>query len=234
MIIQINTVSLCICFFVINFILPIQLKAQKEADVDLNRIEDKHVSRAMKERGLLTIPQLHDLKPTADVIEDSTYYDHVKTYVANQTLEETWQTYTKLNIKEAWNGKKILRYGFVYDAENSEILYPEEENQKIEIGRKVFFNVHLLGFLNLVTALEVLDINEEEHSITFSYVEGGNTRGTQKIVLKADGDKTLIKHITNYKSVKPRKLRDKRLYPFFHTKSIDEIHANALGDNLKD
>ena len=235
MTIQKNNVFIFVCFILMNFItIPTQLRAQKEVDVDFDKIEDKHVSRAIKERGLVTLPQLHDLRPTASIIEDSSYYDHIKTYKASQNLEATWNTYTQLNIKDAWNGKKILRYGFVYDTENTEILYPEQDNQNIAIGRKVFFNVHLLGFVNLVTALEVLDINEEEHSITFSYVEGGNTIGTQKIVLEASGTTTLIKHITNYRSVKPWKLRDKHLYPFFHTKSIDEIHQNALGDKLTD
>ena len=181
---------------------------------------------------MVKLHQLHDLQPTANLKSDSSYYDHIKTYTVNQSLQETWDIYTKLNIKEAWSGEKILRYGFVYDADNREVLYPEEKNQTISIGRKVFFNVHLLGFLNLVTALEVIDINEQEHSITFSYVEGGNTMGTQKIVLEASGATTKIKHITNYRSVKPWKLRDKRLYPFFHTKSIDEIHQNALGNKF--
>ena len=220
-------------FILINVVcLPLHLNAQQRSNVEFHKIEDKHVSRAIKERGLVKLHQLHDLQPTANLKSDSSYYDHIKTYTVNQSLQETWDIYTKLNIKEAWSGEKILRYGFVYDADNREVLYPEEKNQTISIGRKVFFNVHLLGFLNLVTALEVIDINEQEHSITFSYVEGGNTMGTQKIVLEASGATTKIKHITNYRSVKPWKLRDKRLYPFFHTKSIDEIHQNALANKF--
>lgn len=236
MIIQKINASYFLFFMLISFIyLPLHINAQKKSDIQFDKIEDKHVSRAMKERDLLTLPQLHDLRPTANIPKDSSsYYDHIKTYTVNQNLQETWNTYTMLNIEDAWNGKKIVRYGFVYDSDNSQILYSDQENQRIETGQKIFFNVHLLGFLNLVTALEVIDIDEEEHSITFSYVEGGNTLGTQKIVLETVGTTTLIKHITNYRSVKPWKLRDKRLYPFFHTKSIDEIHQNALGDKLSE
>ncbi len=231
---NISKYQIVFIFQIILFCLPLSLTAQDEMNVNFNKIGDKHVSRAIKERGLVTLPLIHELQPTPNCRNDKSYYDHIKTYSVDQSLQNTWDIYSKLNIKKAWTGKKIVRYGFVYDTNNCKILYSEQENQTIEIGQKVFFNVHLLGFINLVTVLEVIDIDEEEHSITFSYMQGGNTMGTQKIILEATGKTTLIKHVTNYRSVKPSKLRDKRLYPFFHTKSINEVHKNALGGKLKD
>ena len=223
-----------VLFQIICLCLPLHINAQIETNLELDKIESKHVCRAIKERGLLKLTSIQQLEPTCHDGKDKSYYEHVKTYSTPQSLQETWKTYTSLNIKKAWSGK-LIDYGFVYDGNNSTILYPDQANQNIEVGRKIFFNVHLLGFLNLVTSLEVIAIDEQEHSITFCYVEGGNTIGTQKIILEsADETTTLIKHVTNYRSVKPWKLRDKKLYPHFHTKSIDQIHKNALGDKLAD
>lgn len=227
--------QLLFCLAILLFFFSKNIYAQKSLTIEFDKIDNKHVVKAIKERGLFKLFQLANLKPTANLSQDSSYYEHIKVYEIAQNIQQTWNAYTTLNIKNVWSGKRIVRYGFVYNAKEQEILYPEQSNQQLEVGQKIFFNIRIMRLVNLVAALEVLEINKEEHSITFSYVEGGNTKGTQKIILEKGNEHTTIaKHITNYRSVKSSKLRDKRLYPFFHTKSINEIHENAIGDKIVD
>jgi hypothetical protein len=223
-----NKVFQLILFLIIYA--PYPITAQKKSLIEVDKIEDKHVRKGMKKRNMFYFSDIKQIEPACYNLEDSSYYEHIKEYNVAQKLEDTWNVYTSLDFKKTWNGKRMVHYGFVYDSNKDTILYPTELNQKIEVGRKVFFNVRILGFLNLITGLEVTEINEEEHSLTFCYLEGGNTMGTQKIILEPVNDTTtVVKHITNYRSMNLSKLRDKRLYPFFHTKSINEIHGNAIG-----
>ena len=50
------------------------------------------------------------------------------------------------------------------------------------------------------------------------------THGRQRIYFLKDENRTMILHISNFKS--DNKFRDKHLYPKFHEKFIDEFHNN--------
>jgi len=71
----------------------------------------------------------------------------------------------------------------------------------------------------------VTQIDEINHSITFSYVSTGPSKGSQTIRLidKEKGETEII-HSSLHQT--ENWLRDKTLYPVYHRKAIQEVHQN--------
>ena len=88
----------------------------------------------------------------------------------------------------------------------------------------MFFNLHVLGIKNLAVAMEVTRLDEARKEIEYCYVDHGSTRGTQKFLLKSTPEGfTEITQLTRYKC--KSRLRDQKLYSFFHKRIIEEFFA---------
>ena len=81
------------------------------------------------------------------------------------------------------------------------------------------------GLYNLAVGLEIIDIDTTNKSITYSYIQGGKSRGKQTIFFfPAKNGFTEIIHQTAFKS--DSYIRDRYLYPYFHRIAINEFHRN--------
>ena len=97
----------------------------------------------------------------------------------------------------------------------------------MEKGQVIILNLRLFGGLfNLAVAHEVMEVNDEEHSLKLCYMKGGASEGSQHISLKETPEGfTEVFHHTYYKS--GSNFRDTRVYPPLHTRAISEFHNNV-------
>lgn len=212
--------------------LPLLSLAQIDTVINLERITETHVAKAIVARNIQAFKQLDGLKATCLEGSNIPHTYHTKTFTAHQPIDIIWKRYATLNLIQSLGGK-IVKTGFIYSRATQNLIYADEIGRKIKEGQIVFFNIHLFqGLLNMVTALEVTCINESEKTIDFCYIQDGNTEGTQKIKLTSTAaGTTLIEHTTYYRS--KSKFRDNHLYPHFHAKSIAELHDNILKPKMK-
>lgn len=193
-------------------------------DIDLDRISQKKLKKSLVKTKLFLVENISELAPTCPRIKDSTHYHHIYTTYIDAPIDSVWKAYTTINPSKVWAGK-FSSFGFGYARKSGKILYQNEEFNHLEEGLIQFLSLRFFGgFLKLNIAHELIRIDEETKRLQFCYMRYGKSRGTQIITLEADKNRTKIIHNTYYKS--KSKFRDKRLYPYFHKKAVEELHAN--------
>lgn len=197
-------------------------------DINLDRIPQKKVRRFITHLKENRISSFNDIRASFSRWEDTTEYCCVnKHYFFRENLANVWESYVINDMADLWNGK-MVSYGVSISKPLNKILYPNENKTGAHTGQVLFLNLKLMkGIYNLATAFEITEIDPVKKIIVFNYIEGGKSRGTQILHFIATNDGcTEIEHKTFFKS--DSRFRDKRLYPFFHKKLIDEFHGNVL------
>jgi hypothetical protein len=129
-----------------------------------------------------------------------------------------------------WQGK-FTSFGFAYARNNGQLFYQDETFDHLEEGQIQFLSLRYMGgIFKLNIAHELISIDEKTKRLQFCYMEYGKSQGTQIIILKEENGRTEVTHDTYYKS--DSKFRDKRIYPFFHEKTVEALHAH-VGDLIK-
>lgn len=200
-------------------------------DVDLERITTKKLKKSLLKTQLFMVDNIMNLSPTCPMMEDSTHYFHNYTVYFDAPIDSVWKAYNTISPSEAWNSK-IISFGFAYARESGQLFYEDEVFDHLEEGQIQFLSLRYLGgIFKLTNALELTNIDEESKSLQFCYVRYGKSQGTQIIKLIEEDGKTKVMHDTYYKS--DSKFRDKRLYPYFHKITVEDLHDNigeALGE----
>lgn len=76
--------------------------------------------------------------------------------------------------------------------------------------------------------MKLLKLTLLKKIIDFAYIKGGKSIGFQRIsFVEVQANLTKIKHTTHYKS--NSKFRDRYMYPYFHTKVLEEYHLSMIG-----
>jgi hypothetical protein len=193
--------------------------------VDLERIESRKLKKSLLQQKLNLADNLMNLMPTCPDAADSSHNFHTATFYFNAPIDSVWNAYKTINPTDAWKGK-IVHFGFAYNRADNDFLYQKEAFEGLQEGHIQFLHLRYLGGIcRLNIAHEVIAIDEARHSLQFCYLKYGKSQGTQIIHLRQVGDITAVTHDTYYKS--NSKFRDKRIYPFFHQKTIQELHANV-------
>jgi len=197
-------------------------------DIDFSRIPQKKIKDFINNQIRNHILKFTDLKPSCcDVLQLSVYNTLVKTYLVKDKIENVWSLYKFLSPDEIWQGK-MASFGMLYSKRENFIIYKNDNNYKgIETGQILYVNLKFLrGIYNLALAFEIVEVDNTEKVIEFSYVDYGKAKGKQRIQLidLKDGTTKII-HSTFFKS--NSNFRDKVLYPFFHKKAINEFHYNV-------
>jgi hypothetical protein len=137
-----------------------------------------------------------------------------------------WNAYKTVNPQETRNGG-MVSFGLMYSRSRNEIMYPGDAYSGIEEGQIIFLNLNLFAnVVNLAVGHEITGVNDNEKTIKICYLQNGASTGTQLIQLKElNSGQTEVVHETWYRSGSI--LRDKVLYPGFHTKGITEFHDNV-------
>lgn len=195
-------------------------------EVNLSRIHNKEVVSFIEDNELY---QLHDFAalesfcPKSNCVKE--FHHHNKTFFIRETPEKVWEAYKNIHPKQAWCGS-MLQFGLQYCRNENKLSYIDDAYEGAKAGQIVLIRVKALGGLaKVAVGHEITAVHEEEKCLETSYLVKGKSLGSQQIRLSESEDGfTKITHHTIYKS--GSWIRDKLLYPFFHTKAIREFHNN--------
>lgn len=230
----IHTSLTLILFCFINTLVFSAGKAPVPIDsVDFRRIPHKKVRKLLTHQKQFGIYTFNDMNTVCYNSPDSgLYHTFTKSQLIRQDINVVWNNLTQLSPKEEFDGK-IVKFGLLYSKKQNNLLYRNELKPGIEEGQILFFNLRVLsGIKNLAVAVEVTDLNNEEKRVEYCYLDHGNTKGTQMITLTPTHEGyTEIKQITWYRC--NSKLRNNRLYSFFHERIVNELFKNIKDKSEK-
>ncbi|NOQ91197.1 MAG: hypothetical protein GQ552_00610 [Flavobacteriaceae bacterium] len=189
-------------------------------DIDSPKMEEKGLSNSnftSKEK------KLKKFEPSVnDKTELKGYSFHEKYYTVNFPIDMVWDAYENTEPNECWSGPlTVYKNSYL----NSLLHNSKEANHpSFDEGCIYLVRLKLIPFIKITAIFQLTKLNRSEKIIELIYGMDNTSHGKQTIQFIADGDKTLIKHTTYFKSKSP--FRDKYLYPKFHVKYIDEFHVN--------
>ena len=158
---------------------------------------------------------------------DPSYHEHFEKYTYDQSFDEVWDGYVAIDPGKAWAGK-MIHFNQLYSRETGEEVFPGEEyNGGMGVGQVIILNLHVFrGAIKLTVGHEVMEVDKQKKLIRICYLENSKSEGSQFIRFKAlPNGKTEVTHKTFYKS--GSWIRDRIIYPYFHTKAINEFHGNV-------
>ena len=163
--------------------------------------------------------------PISDVESASRVFDHIRWYRVEIEADELWRAYREVDPRDAWTGP-VARFGYLNDPAER-LSYTRGSERLPEVREEQTFLVHLrfLRLIQMAAAFRITAISDEERLIEFTYLEPNTANGLQQIRIFADGTDSVIEHRSRYTS--GRRLRDRLLYPPFHTRAIDEFHRRV-------
>lgn len=222
-------------FVIINLSCTILYSQLTADDIDFSRIPQKKIREYMLQQVKSKHKKISDLHPSCNNCSDFPGIHSMKNmYLVKESPQKVWQTYLTANMSDVWNGK-IISFGLLCSKWSDYILYKNSDDYcGLDTGQVFFINLRILkGLYNLPVGIQIDNIDEMNMKITFSYLEGGKSIGTQTITLvPADHGYTEVIHESSFKS--SSHFRDKRLYPFYHTKVLNEFHRNIAKNITKD
>jgi len=196
------------------------------SQVNLDRIQQKKVKELVQQQSLNGIEYFDDLMPSCYSEQDSLKYSFQRsTNVIREVIQKVWSKLKGLRPKDEYSGK-MVSFGFLYSKRLNQIFYADDDYKNIEEGEIYFLNLKLLGGIkNIGVALEVTKVDDENKTIELCYLNNGVTEGTQVVKLAETNEgNTKIIQETRYRN--KSKFREKKLYPFFHQKAVNELHNN--------
>jgi hypothetical protein len=204
-----------------------QLNAQLAlTDIDLERVPEQEVEDYLYMQMGNELECFKDIKPSLSPGSSTMGFRfHENEYVIKDSLQKVWQHYVGTNPAEAWNAGKF-DFGLLFSRTTEQVYYPNQKINGIETGQIIYLNLHLAkGIKKLCTAFEIIQVDEAERIIEFSYVEDNFTKGKQQMrFVTMPNGKTKIIHRSFFKSHST--LRDHFLYPYFHTRLTNNYHRN--------
>jgi len=193
-------------------------------DVNFLKIPQKKIHDYIHqqiENNLMTFYDVHASYPKGHSTDGLS--SQQKSYLLQNDLSTVRQLYRNSSPAESWEGNR-MSFGLLFSKPSRKIIYRGEACDEIEPGQIVYLNLRLLrGIYNLAIAFEIIDVDDENKIIEFSYVEGNKSIGKQRIHFKEkETGQTEITHISYFKS--HSRLRDRFLYPYFHKRLTNEFH----------
>lgn len=158
---------------------------------------------------------------------DPSYHQHFEKYLYDQPLDAVWDAYVTIDPGQAWSGK-MIHFQQLYSRVTGEEVFPGQEYLGgMGVGQLIILRLHILGGLVKVTVgHEVMDVSQSKGLIRTCYLETSKSHGSQFIRFRTlENGQTEVSHQTFYRS--GSWFRDKVIYPYFHTKAINEFHGNV-------
>lgn len=161
------------------------------------------------------------------VESEPNYYEHFEKYLFDQPFDEVWETYVSIDPAKAWAGK-MIHFNQLYSRATGEEVFPGQEyTGGMGVGQIIILNLHVFnGIVKLTVGHEVMEVDKTKKLIRICYLENSKSEGSQFISFKSlSNGTTEVSHKTFYRS--GSWFRDTFIYPYFHTKAINEFHGNV-------
>ncbi|REG85370.1 hypothetical protein [Algoriphagus antarcticus] len=158
---------------------------------------------------------------------DPNYHEHLETYTYDETFDSVWNGYINISPEKAWGGR-MIHFHRLYCRQSREEIFPGQVYTRgMTENQVLILNLHVFnGAVKLQVGHEVMEINKDKKLIRICYLENSKSEGSQFINFKTlPNGKTEVSHKTFYRS--GSWFRDKIIYPYFHTKAINEFHGNV-------
>lgn len=194
--------------------------------LDINRIKQKSIRKFIVDLERRGIIYFEDLHPSVDSQTDSSKFDTNCHYFRNEhSIDDVWKAYLTVHPAKIWNGR-VVSLGFIYSPETKQVVFQEDNYPGLETGQIYFIEMRVFfGLVRFPVSFIVTGVDEEIHSVSFSYIAEGASKGAQTIRLSTnDPTVTEIEHSSIHQT--DNVLRDKTLYPIYHKKAIGEVHRN--------
>lgn len=195
------------------------------SEINYSKIKQKKIQKFLsnQEHEHKTLLEIEpSLKKDSDI---EGYRIEIGEYFVKGSLEKVWQHYLNTNPSDSWNCKKVT-FGMLFSKKDKKLIYNNESVSKLDTGQVIFLNLKLMsGLTNIAAVFEFISIDVKRKILEFSYIKGNTTEGKQQLefVETRKGDTQII-HTSYYKSSSI--LRDRLLYPYFHTRITNEFHRN--------
>lgn len=195
------------------------------ADVQFDKIEEVAVEQYLHRQIKNDIETFEEVKPSLNPSSSTEGFSfNEREYVVKDSLDKVWGHYVYTNPTVAWNAGK-MNFGMLFSKNENELVYPNQNVAGIETGQVIYLNLNLMKIKKIATAFEIIEVNEENGVIEFSYIEDNVTQGKQQLnFIQTNKGYTKIIHRSYYKSASV--LRDHFLYPYFHTRMTNAYHRN--------
>lgn len=196
--------------------------------IELERIPQEEIRGFIREQiknDVISFDKLTSTYNPGDSLSGYRYHEEV--YHFDYPREQLWKHYLAANPGDAWDGDMIT-FGLMVSKQKQEVMYIGDAYHGAAEGQVLFINIEVLGgLLKVPVAHEIIKINPEKNYFEISYLEGGKSAGMQRITFYENQDGTTrILHYTYYRSASD--FRDTYIYPYFHTKAINEYHQNMI------
>jgi hypothetical protein len=197
--------------------------------IALERIPHKKIRAFIQEQINNRVQSVKDLQVSfrpGDCTKK--FLKHEEVFEAKYNIDTVWDSYNKTGLNSVFTGS-LVSFALMLSKRNElDVLYKEETFSATEVGQVYFMNLSVLkGIIQIAVSYEIVVKNEEERVLEFAYIKGGKSIGFQRIKLDSVGNnRTRITHTTHYRS--QSKFRDRFIYPYFHTKVLEEYHTNML------
>ena len=200
-------------------------------EIDFSRIPQKKIRHFIKRQVISDDGNFTELQPSTTCESNfEELHTMQNTYLIKESPEVVWEAYNTANLATAWNGR-IISLGFLCSKWSDYIVYKNGNDYcSIDTGQVFFLNLRILyGIYNLPVGIQVTNVDPDNMSITLSYLKGGKSIGTQTITLHSTPmGYTEVIHQSAFKS--SSSFRDKHLYPYYHTKVLNEFHRNIANN----
>lgn len=199
------------------------------SEIDFSRVNKKTIEKFfVKER----ISHTNELIPLCFMDENGPYSTHSKEYLVNSNIDTLWKSYVYLHPTQCWDSD-MISFGMMYSRSQRKIFYRDSEYDYLQPGQLYFISLKIIGSVFQIPVIhEISQVDHENKIIKSCYLKSGKSEGSQWIKLfKIDENTTRILHETKYKC--ESKLREKHLYPYFHSKAVDQFHGNIKDEVMK-
>lgn len=195
------------------------------SEINYSKIKQKKIQEYLHVQEKENLSLL-DIQPSLQKNSDiKGFRKQTNEYFVKGSLKEVWKHYLATSPSDSWNSKKVT-FGMLFSKKEKKVLYKDDYVSKINTGQVVYLNLKLFsGLANIAAAFEFISIDVKRKIFEFSYIKGNKTEGKQQIqFIETEKGDTKIIHSSFYKS--SSYLRDRLLYPYFHTRLVNEFHRN--------
>ena len=189
---------------------------------DFSKITYPSISKLFKKEGITSPAELQAVCYDG---HRENYTEHQSFFEINAPLSKVWEGYNTIHPAKCWNSR-MVKFGMMYDRSKDKIHYEEDHYDGLKEGQVYLINLNIIGsYFQIAVAHETDEVNQENYIIKLCYLNSGKTFGSQWIQFEEKGkNKTLITHKTLYKGTSF--IRDKMMYPYFHSKAMKQFHHN--------